>query len=252
LAISGGASLNDKIARFFLKIGILVLEGYGLTETSPVVAVNREKDFKFGTVGKPISGVKIKISSEKEILVKGPNVTPGYFKNPEATKAVFDSEAWFCTGDMGFLSQEGFLTIIGRKKEMIVTSGGKNVWPEPIENLLNKDRFIANSMVVGHKRKFISALIVPDWEEVDIFLKEKNLVAQEPEKLIRHPEVLRVFQERIDQKINPSLSDFEKIKKFKLIAHDFSQEREELTPTLKLRRHIAEQHYQREIEEMYS
>jgi long-chain acyl-CoA synthetase len=252
LAISGGASLNDKIARFFLKIGILVLEGYGLTETSPVVAVNREKDFKFGTVGKPVPGVKVKISSDKEVLVKGPNVTQGYFKNPEATKSAFDSEGWFRTGDMGFLNQEGFLTVIGRKKEMIVTSGGKNVWPEPIENLLNKDRFIVNSIVVGDRRKFVSALMVPDWEEVNLYLKKKNLVAQEPEKLIKHPEVLRVFQERIDRKINPSLSDFEKIKKFKLIAHDFSQEREELTPTLKLRRHIVERHYEKEIEEMYS
>ncbi len=252
LAVSGGASLNEKIGRFFLKIGVVVLEGYGLTETSPVVAVNREKDFKFGTVGKQLPGVKVKISSDKEILVKGPNVTQGYFKNEEVTKRSFGKDGWFYTGDLGFLDREGFLTVIGRKKEMIVTSGGKNVWPEVIENILNKDRFIVNSMVIGHGQKFISALIVPDWEEVSLFLKEKSLVAQEPEKLVNSPEILRVFQERVDQKINPGVSDYERIRRFKLIAQDFSHEREELTPTLKLRRHIIEQHYKTEIEEMYS
>lgn len=252
LTVSGGATLNEKIGRFFLKIGVLILEGYGLTETSPVVAVNREKDFKFGTVGKPLPGVKVKISEEKEILVKGPNVTQGYFKNPEDTKNSFDNEGWFKTGDLGFLEREGFLTVIGRRKEMIVTSGGKNVWPEPIENLLNDDRFISQSMVIGDKRKFISVLIAPDWEEAEIFLKQNNLPLQEHEKLTKHPDILRVFQERIDKKINPNLSDFEKIKKFKLLAQEFSQDRDEMTPTLKLRRHIILRRYASEIEEMYS
>lgn len=250
-AVSGGASLNKKIAHFFLKIGVKILEGYGLTETSPVVTVNCEKDFKFSTVGKPISNVKIKISPEKEILVQGPNVTKGYFKNLEETKKVFDNNGWFYTGDLGFIDKEGFLTVVGRKKEMIVTSYGKNVWPEQIENELNKDRFIVNSMVVGHNRKFISVLIVPDWEEIGIFLKENNLLALEPEKLIKDHQIIKVFQGRID-KTNQNFCDFEKIKKFKLLVNEFSPEREELTPTLKLRRHIIEKHYQKDIEEMYS
>ena len=251
LTISGGASLNEKIAKFFSKIGILILEGYGLTESSPVISANREHDFKFGTVGKIIPGVKVKISENKEILVKGPNITQGYFKNPKETKLAFDKEKWFCTGDLGFIDKQGFLTVIGRRKEMIVTSGGKNVWPEPIENLLNDDRFISQSMVIGNKRKFISALIVPDWQEIEIYMKENNLPLQEHDKLAKNPAILDVFQQRLDTKINPSLSEHEQIKKFKLLSQEFSQEQDELTPTLKLRRHIIEKHYQRAIESMY-
>jgi len=251
LTISGGATLNKKIAKFFYKIGILILEGYGLTETSPVVSVNREKDFKFGTVGKVIPGVSLKISEEKEILVKGPNVMKGYYKNLEETQKVFDRDGWFHTGDLGFVDNEGFLTVIGRKKEMIVTSGGKNVWPEKIENELNHDPFISQSMIIGNGRKFISALIVPDWEEIRSYLKREGKPVKDPEELVSSPEIIKLFEQRVE-KINKNLSNYEDIKKFKLIVDEFSQEREELTPTLKLRRHIIEKHYQKQIEEMYS
>lgn len=251
LTISGGASLNENLGRFFLKMGVLILEGYGLTETSPVVSANQENSFKFGTVGKVIPGVRVKITDKKEILIKGPNVFQGYLKNKEETKAVFDKEGWFHTGDMGFIDREGFLTIIGREKEMIVTSGGKNVWPEQVENLLNNDRFISQSMIIGSKRKFVSALIVPDWKEVEIYMKENNLPLQDHEKLVKNPAILAVFQERIDAKINPNLSEFEKIKKFKLLPQEFSQEQDELTPTLKLRRHIIECHNKKKIESIY-
>jgi long-chain acyl-CoA synthetase len=251
LTISGGASLNENIARFFYKIGILILEGYGLTETSPVISVNREEDFKFGTVGKIIPGVKVKISDAKEILVKGPNVFCGYFKNKEKTKEAFGREGWFCTGDLGFLDKQGFLTIIGREKEMLVTSGGKNVWPEKIENLLNNDKFVSQSMVVGNNQKFVSALIVPDWQEVEVFMKKNNLPLQEHEKMTKTPLLLDIFQKRIDERINPNLNDYEKIRKFKLLPQEFSQEQEELTPTLKLRRHIVESHYKKLIELIY-
>ena len=251
LTVSGGASLNENIGRFFLKIGVLILEGYGLTETSPVISANREDDLKFGTVGKIIPGVKIKINPDKEILVKGPNVTQGYFKNPKETKKAFDKEGWFRTGDLGFVDRQGFLTVIGRGKEMLVTSGGKNVWPESIENLLNNDKYISQSMVLGNCQKFISALLVPDWQEVKIYMKENNLSMEEPEKLAKNPAVLEVFQHRLDAKINPNLSEYEKVKKFRLVLQEFSQEQDELTPTLKLRRHIIEKHYKKTIEGMY-
>lgn len=251
LTISGGASLSENLGRFFLKTGILILEGYGLTETSPVISANQENSFKFGTVGKVIPGVKVKITDKKEILVKGPNVSQGYLKNKEETKAVFDKDGWFHTGDMGFIDREGFLTIIGREKEMIVTSGGKNVWPEKIENLLNTDRFISQSIIIGNKRKFVSALIIPDWKEVEVYMKENNLPLHDHEKLVKSPTLLAVFQERIDTKINPNLCEFEKIKKFKLLPQEFSQEQDELTPTLKLRRHIIESHYKKTIESIY-
>ena len=251
LTVSGGASLNENIGRFFLKIGVLILEGYGLTETSPVISANREDDLKFGTVGKIIPGVKIKINPAKEILVKGPNVTQGYFKNPKETKKAFDKEGWFRTGDLGFVDRQGFLTVIGRGKEMLVTSGGKNVWPESIENLLNNDKYISQSMVLGNCQKFISALLVPDWQEVKIYMKENNLSMEEPEKLAKNPAVLEVFQQRLDVKINSNLSEYEKVKKFRLVLQEFSQEQDELTPTLKLRRHIIEKHYKKTIEGMY-
>lgn len=250
ITVSGGASLTEKLAKFFLKIGILILEGYGLTETSPVVSVNRENDFKFASVGKVIPETKIKITDKKEILVKGPNVFSGYLNNKVATKEAFSKDGWFCTGDMGFIDNQGFLTIIGRKKEMLVTSGGKNVWPEPIENLLNDDRFISQSIIFGDKQKFISALIVPDWQEIEVFLKQNNLRLQSHEKLVKDLEILKIFQERIDTKINPNLSEYEKIKKFRLLSQEFSQEQDELTPTLKLRRHIIFLHYKKLIESM--
>jgi long-chain acyl-CoA synthetase len=252
LAISGGASLSDQIERFFLKIGILILEGYGLTETSPVIAVNRERNLKIRTVGKIISGVSVEIDAEtKEILVKGSNVMKGYFRNEEETEKAFDRYKWFHTGDLGYVDKDGFLTVIGRSKEMIVTSGGKNVWPEAIENLLDSDKYITGSMVIGHKRKFISALIFPDWEEIRVFLKENNMPNQEPERLINNPKVIEKIEERIER-INGNLNDYERIKKFKIIANEFSQERDELTPTLKLRRHVVEGGYKKEIELMYS
>jgi len=251
LTVSGGATLNEKIARFFFKIGITVLEGYGLTETSPVVAVNSQDDFKFGAVGKVVPGVEVKISADKEILVKGPNVAKGYYKNSAATGEMFNGEGWFKTGDLGFLDKDGFLTIIGRRKEMLVTSGGKNVWPEAIESELNKDRFIVGSIVLGNKRKFVGALIAPDWQKVEQFLKESNLPLQPPEQLVNNKALLDFFHLRIDEKINPNLSDYENIRAFKLLPYDFSQERGELTPTLKLRRHIIEQHYKAEIADLF-
>jgi long-chain acyl-CoA synthetase len=184
-------------------------------------------------------------------LVKGPNVFQGYLKNKEETKSNFDKEGWFRTGDLGFIDKQGFLTIIGRAKEMIVTSGGKNVWPEKVENVLNNDKFISQSMIIGNKRKFISALIVPDWQEIEIYLKEKNLPLQQHDKLIKSSELFNILKERIDKKINPNLNEFEKIKNFKLLPQEFSHEQDELTPTLKLRRHIIENHYKRSIESMY-
>ena len=252
LTVSGGASLGENIGRFFNKVGITILEGYGLTETSPVISVNHEHDLKFGTVGKIVPGVKVKITDEKEILIKGPNVCQGYFRNRSQSRECFNKEGWFCTGDMGFIDKQGFLTVTGRAKELIVTSGGKNFWPERVENLLNNDRFIAQAMVIGNNRKFISALIVPDWQEIEIYFKENNIPLHEHDKLIKDPTLLDIFQDRINTKINPNLNEFEKVKKFKLLPQEFSQEQEELTATLKLRRHIIENHYKKWIECLYS
>ncbi len=251
-AVSGGASLNKKIAKFFQKeVGIKILEGYGLTETSPVVAVNRLEDIRLGTVGKPLPKVEVKISPEKEVLVKGPNVMKGYFKNEGLTQKVIDSEGWFHTEDLGFIDSEGYLAVTGRKKEMIVTSGGKNVWPEEVEKELNHDPFVSQSIVLGHKQKFISALIIPDWAEVKEHLLSRNLPVRDPDEMINQEEINQLLRERIKE-VNKHLSHHEQVKEFRLLSEEFSQEKEELTPTLKLRRHIIEDHHKKEIRDIYS
>ncbi|KKP31829.1 MAG: hypothetical protein A2312_01100 [Candidatus Staskawiczbacteria bacterium RIFOXYB2_FULL_32_9] len=253
ITISGGAKLNENLVKFFSKIGILILEGYGLTETSPVISVIRKEDMEnFGKigVGRALKDVQIKIAKDKEILIKGPNVFSGYYKNIEESKKCFDKDGWFCTGDLGFIDKDNFLTVIGRRKEMIVSSGGKNIWPEPIENLLNNDKFISQAMVFGNGQNFVSALICPDWQEVESFLKESNLQLQNHHNLSRDADILKIFQKRIDEKINPNFSDYEKIKKFVLLPEEFSQEKGELTPTLKLRRHVILHNYEKIIKNM--
>ena len=250
LIISGGAPLNPSIAKFFKKIGILILEGYGLTETSPVIAVNCPNGYKFGTVGQPLSGVELVIGSDREVLVKGDMVMLGYYLDKKETTVAIDADGWFHTGDIGFMDQEKFLTIVGRKKEMMVTSGGKNIWPEPIEQELNADRYISQSAIIAHKRRFVVALIVPVWNEIISYLTERGIKLQEPRELIYSPEVITLFTDRL-ARINDNLPDHEQIKKFCLLANDFSEARDELTPTLKLRRHIIDENYKKEIEQMY-
>jgi long-chain acyl-CoA synthetase len=239
LTISGGATLNPNLVRFFSKIGITILEGYGLTETSPVVATNTAQVISFGTVGKPLAHTQVALSPEKEILVKGPGVFVGYYRNEAETATVFNEDGWFLTGDLGFFDAKGFLTIIGRKKDMFVLSGGKNIWPEPIENLLNNDKFISQSMVVGNNEKFVAALIVPDWQEVE-------------HQKLSHAILQEFLQKRIDEKINPHLSEVEQVKKIIVLEKPFLQENGELTPTLKPRRHIIVRNYEKEIEELYA
>lgn len=250
LTISGGATLNHKLARFFWRMGISIVEGYGLTETSPIITCNRLGDLKFGTVGKQLAGVEVKIAPDKEILVKGPNVMKGYYQNEALTKEVIDSDGWFHTGDLGHLMQDGYLVIIGRKKEMISMSNGKIAWPEQLEVILNNDRFINQSMVYGNNKSFLTALIVPDWQEITANLAEFNISSREPEVLINDQNFVNIFQQRLD-KINEQLADWEKIRKFILVANEFSADKDEVTPTLKLRRKVIEEHFEKSIVSMY-
>jgi len=233
LSISGGAPLNASVARFFESLGIIVLEGYGLTETSPIISVNPIADYRFGTVGKVIPGVEVKIAEDKEILTKGHNVMKGYFNNPEATAEAFEAE-WFKTGDLGFLDKENYLTIIGRKKEMIITSTGKNVNPEELENTLIQSKFIAQAMVYGNKEKYISAIIVPDFVELRQYAQSNN-IQLELFELLNYQPVLELFKEEVRRHLD-HFPDNEKVKNFVLADREFSEEKEELTPTLKLRR----------------
>lgn len=249
-AISGGAPLDPKIAKFFGKIGVLILEGYGLTETSPVLAVNKTEACRFGSVGQPLEGQELKITSEKEIIARGPHLMRGYYRDEEETAKAIDEDGWFHTGDLGFLDSDNYLTIIGRKKEMMVTAGGKNIWPEPLEQMLNLDKYINQSMIVAHRRKFVGALIVPDWKEIQIYLKGKGNNVSDPRALISDREVLDLFGESL-VKMNADLPDWEQVKNFILLPDEFSQERDELSPTLKLCRHNIEKNYRREIERIY-
>lgn len=248
--VSGGAPLNKEIGEFFTGAGLTILEGYGLTETSPVISVNRPKRFKFGTVGFPLENVEVKIAEDGEILARGPNVMKGYYKNEAATKEAIDPEGWFHTGDIGLFDEEGFLVITDRKKDIIVTAGGKNVAPQYIEGQLTNSRFIEQAVVIGDKRKFCSALIVPALEPLQKFAQEKGIAYSSTSQLLEHPEVIKLYEQEVAA-VNKNLASYESIKKFALIEQPFTIESGELTPTLKIKRRVVEQKYADIIEKLY-
>ncbi len=248
--VSGGAPLNKEIGEFFTGAGLTILEGYGLTETSPVISVNRPRRFKFGTVGFPLENVEVKIAEDGEILARGPNVMKGYYKNEAATREAIDEEGWFHTGDIGLFDEEGFLVITDRKKDIIVTAGGKNVAPQYIEGQLTNSRYIEQAVVIGDKRKFCSALIVPAMEPLQKFAQEKGFAYSSTSQLLEHPEVVKLFEQEVAA-VNKNLASYESIKKFALIEHPFTIESGELTPTLKVKRRVVEQKYAEVIEKLY-
>ncbi len=247
--VSGGAPLSLRSAEFFYAAGIRVLEGYGLTETSPVIAVNTLERTRLGTVGPVIPGVEVRIAEDGEILARGPNVMKGYLKNEEATREAI-REGWLHTGDIGHLDADGFLTITDRKKELLKTSGGKLVAPQPLENLLRGDRFISQAVVVGDRRKFISALIVPDFAWMESYARLKQIPFKRVEDLLENPRVLDLYRRRIQSKMR-GLPSYETVKKFRLLPREMSPETGELTPTLKIRRRIVEEKHAALIESMY-
>ncbi len=248
--VSGGAPLSREIGEFFGSADLLILEGYGLTETSPVISVNRLEKFKFGSVGLPLDNVEVKIAEDGEILTRGPHVMKGYYKNEAATKEAIDEEGWFHTGDIGIIDEDGFLVITDRKKNLIVTAGGKNVAPQPIENLLITSQYIEQAVVIGDKRKFISALIVPNLEALKAFAQERGITYQSTRELLDHPEVNKLIRQEIDN-VSGDLARYETIKKFALIEEPFTIESGELTPTLKVKRRVVEERYKDIIDKMY-
>lgn len=249
-AVSGGAPLSVSDAEFFLGMGIVILEGYGLTETTPITNVNRQKLIKPGTVGPPVPGTVIRLSEEGEILIKGPQVMKGYFKDEKATREVFTEEGFFRTGDVGEIDENGYLKITDRLKEIIVTSGGKNISPQNIENRLKESKFIEQVAVIGDKRKYLSALIVPNFEQLKSWADQNNINAETREELVNHPKVQELFQKEIDSLMG-IFARVEQIRKFKLLPNEWTQQTGELTPTLKLKRKVINQKYQDLIESMY-
>ncbi len=249
--ISGGAPLSPDIARFFYAAGLPILEGYGLTETSPVMAVNTFRHHRLGTVGRAIPGVEIRIAPDGEIVTRGPNVMCGYFNKPEATADAIDEEGWFHTGDIGLIDADGFLSITDRKKDLIVTAGGKNIAPQPIENLAKSSKFVSTAVMIGDRRPFPIMLVVPNAAQVKGWAGHKGLPDGDLEELLGHPDV----RQKIEREVRMTLRDlaqFEMPKKLLILAQDFSVEAGELTPTLKVRRRIVEDRHRAAIEALYS
>jgi long-chain acyl-CoA synthetase len=252
LVISGSAALNPKLIKIFTAAGIPILEGYGLTETSPVISVNRWEieGRKLGTVGKPIKDVEVKIADDGEVLCKGPNVMKGYYKLEDKTKEVLEEDGWFHTEDIGSIDDEGFLSITDRKDSVFKTSGGKKVAPQPIENTLKESFLIDQIIVLGEKRKMVTALISPDFENLEEWCEDHDIEYSSQEDIIKNEEVLDRFKEIVEEK-NQELSHTEQIKKFRLVPDNWSVESGELTPTQKIKREVILDQYEDLIENLY-
>lgn len=250
-ACSGGAPLADATAEYYHRHGVPLLQGYGLTESSPVISVSTPRAHKTGSVGQPLDGVAVKIAADGEVLTRGPLVMLGYWKQPKATADTIDTEGWLHTGDMGRLDEEGYLWITGRKKELIVTAAGKNIAPAYLERLMCEDPLILQALVVGDRRNYLAALIVPNPDTLRSEIAERGIAAASSEEALVHPQVLQFYRERIDARL-AGVSHCEQIGQFTLLGRGFTVEHDELTPTLKLRRSVIQQHFAAEIEAMYA
>ncbi len=249
-AISGGGPLSVSDAEFFLGMGMTILEGFGLTETTPVTNYNRPGRIKIGTVGPAIPKTKVKIGEDGELLIKGPQVMKGYYKNPKATKEVFTKDGFFRTGDIATIDEDGFVTITGRLKDLIITAGGKNISPQNIENSLKTSRFIEQVAVLGDRRKYLAALIVPDFNALEKWAKQNGVSYTNKDDLITKPEVNKAVEEEI-AKYTKQYARVEQIRKFRLLNAEWTQQTDELTPTQKVKRRVIDQKYAKEIESLY-
>ncbi len=248
--ISGGAPLGRELAEWYAFVGIRVYEGYGLTETSPVVALNNPRAYKLGTVGKPLPNVECRIAEDGELLVRGPSVFHGYWKKPEETRAAFE-DGWFHTGDMGSIDADGFLSITDRKKDLIKTSGGKFVAPQPLENTLKLNPMVAYAAVIGDKRRFCSVIIAPNFPALEEWAHAQGITFSSREELVQDAKT-RAFYENLVDALNLNLAQYEKLKRVLLVPDEFSIATGELTPTLKLKRRVLEDRYRTLIDEMYA
>ena len=247
---TAGAPLSDRICEFMRSVGIDVVIGYGLSETTATVTCFRDIDYEIGTVGLPLPGISVRISEEGEILVKGATVTPGYYQNPEANAQAFTSDGYFRTGDAGYLTPSGALVLTERVKDLFKTSNGKYIAPQAIESRLGEDKYIEQVAVIGDKRKYVTAIIIPAYEALKEYARKKHIKYRDIEELIKNSDIRKMLQERIDR-LQESFAGFERIKKFTLLSQAFTMEAGELTNTLKIRRPVINSRYAREIEAMY-
>lgn len=248
--VSGGAPLAPSINKFFYAAGLTILEGYGLTETSPVIAVNSDDAFRIGTVGRPIAGVEVRIAEDGEILTRGPHVMKGYYNNPAATAETIDADGWFHTGDIGVL-EDGFLRITDRKKDIIVTAGGKNIAPQPIENRVKLNKYVSQAVMIGDKRKYPVLLVVPNWDNLEKWAALRNIIWTDRRQLLEMPTIRAKMDKEVRAQL-AGLASFETPKKIGLLEHDFSIERGELTPKLSVKRKVVDQSYKTLIDSLYA
>jgi long-chain acyl-CoA synthetase len=247
--VSGGAPLATEINKFFFAAGLTILEGYGLTETSPVIGVNTPANFRIGTIGKPIDGVEVKIAPDGEILTRGPHVMKGYYNKPEATSEAIDPEGWFHTGDIGVI-EDGFIRITDRKKDIIVTAGGKNIAPQPIENMVKTNKYVSQAVMIGDRRKFPVLLVVPNFEQMEKWAKLRNIIWTDRSQLLAMPTIHAKMDKEVRSKLT-GLAPFEMPKKIALLGTDFTVDSGELTPTLKVKRRVIEKNYKSLIDSLY-
>ncbi len=249
--ISGGAPLGIDTASWFLDAGIRIQEGYGLTETSPVIALNTDLPCRLGSVGRPLSNVEVKIAADGELLVRGPSIFKGYWNKPQTTAESFDAEGWFFTGDIARLDADGFLFITDRKKDLLKTSGGKFIAPQPIENQLKADALVGNATVVGDKHKFVSVLISPNFPVLEAWAREQGIAVSSRGELVANPAVVAAYQKVVDR-VNATLAHFETLKRLCIVADEWTLESGELTPSMKLKRRVVEKRYAAEIARLYA
>jgi long-chain acyl-CoA synthetase len=249
--ISGGAALSEDIYLIFTGAGISIMQGYGLTETSPVVSTNTGMNARLGTVGKAIRNIELRLAADGEIEVSGANIMLGYYNKPEATREVFTDDGWFKTGDIGTIDADGFLKITDRKKELFKTSGGKYIAPSPIEQMISASHFVSQVVLVGNDRKFPAALIVPNFEQLENYAKLNNLDLKSPAEFCRHSEIIALIERDITE-LTPNLSPYERVKKVALLEKELTIEGGELTPTLKVKRRVVGEKYHAVIEKIYT
>jgi long-chain acyl-CoA synthetase len=247
--ISGGAPLGRELAEWFATVGIRIHEGYGLTETSPVIAVNTPINHRIGTVGKILPNIEVRIAEDGEILVRGPSVFKGYWNRPEETQNAFQ-DGWFKTGDIGHIDADGYLSVTDRKKELIKTSGGKFIAPQPIENSLKLNPLVGTAAIIGDKHKFAFVIVSPNFPMLEDWARANEITFSSRAELVANPKVQTLYEEIIE-KVNQNLARFEQLKRVLLVPDEFTADNGALTPTLKLRRRIVEERYRRQIDELY-
>jgi len=247
----GGAPLGIDTAHWFASVGIALWEGYGLTETSPVIALNSPLHQRVGTVGRPLPNVELKLAEDGELLVRGPSVFGGYWQKPAATAECFDEEGYFRTGDIAHLDADGYLSITDRKKELLKTSGGKLVAPQPIENKIKNNALVAQAALVGDKHKFVSVLLCPNFAALEDWAKRHGMGGESRAELVADSRVVALYGE-IVREVNSGLANFETLKRFRVVAEDWSIESGELTPSMKLKRRVITARYSAVIGELYA